>query len=98
MLDAVDDEVRRISDDCYAVARRLLRDNRARLDAIVEQLLERETLDEPEIYMAAGIPHPAPSQPAGRPRTADVRTDQGCRLGRGVTSTCSGNRGAGGGS
>jgi cell division protease FtsH len=63
MLDAVDDEVRRISDDCYAEARRLLRENRARLDAIVEQLLEHETLDEPEIYAAAGIPHPAEPQP-----------------------------------
>ena len=63
MLDAVDDEVRRISDDCYAEARRLLRENRARLDAIVGQLLEHETLDEPEIYAAAGIPHPAEPQP-----------------------------------
>jgi cell division protease FtsH len=63
MLDAVDDEVRRISDDCYAEARRLLRENRARLDAVVEQLLEHETLDEPKIYAAAGIPHPAEPQP-----------------------------------
>ncbi|HTF50949.1 MAG TPA: ATP-dependent zinc metalloprotease FtsH [Pseudonocardia sp.] len=56
MLDIVDDEVRRISDDCYAEARRLLRENRDKLDAIVEQLLEYETLDEPRIYAAAGIP------------------------------------------
>ena len=63
MLHAVDDEVRRISDDCYAEARRLLRENRARLDAIVEQLLEHETLDEPEVYAAAGILHPAERQP-----------------------------------
>jgi cell division protease FtsH len=57
MLDIVDDEVRRISDDCYAEARRLVRENRDKLDAIVEQLLEHETLDEPEIYAAAGIQH-----------------------------------------
>jgi cell division protease FtsH len=59
MLDAVDEEVRRISDDCYAEARRLLRENRDRLDTIVEQLLEHETLDEAEIYAAAGIPRTA---------------------------------------
>jgi cell division protease FtsH len=58
LLDAVDEEVRRITDECYAEARRLLRENRNRLDAIVAQLLERESLDEPEIYAAAGIPRP----------------------------------------
>ena len=56
MLDAVDEEVRRISDECYAEARRLLRDNRDRLDRIVERLLEQERLDEQEVYEAAGIP------------------------------------------
>jgi cell division protease FtsH len=66
MLDTVDDEVRRISDECYAEARRLLRENRARLDAIAAQLLEHETLDEPKIYAAAGSPRPAgPPAPAG---------------------------------
>ena len=35
--------------------RRLLRENRDKLDAIVGALLERESLDEPEIYAAAGI-------------------------------------------
>jgi cell division protease FtsH len=33
----------------------LLRENRDKLDRIVEQLLIRETLDEPEVYAAAGI-------------------------------------------
>jgi cell division protease FtsH len=59
LLDAVDEEVRRITDECYAEARRLLRENRDKLDAIVVQLLARESLDEPEIYAAAGIPRPA---------------------------------------
>ena len=68
MLHAVDDEVRRISDDCYAEARRLLQENRARLDAIVEQLLEHETLDEPQVYAAAGIPHPLEPQLVTTPR------------------------------
>ncbi len=55
LLDAVDEEVRRITDECYAEARRLLRANRDKLDAIVAQLLARESLDEADIYAAAGI-------------------------------------------
>jgi len=69
MLDAVDQEVHRITDECYAEARRLLRENRDKLDSIVEQLLIHETLDEPDVYAAAGIarpaaaPKPAPALP-----------------------------------
>jgi cell division protease FtsH len=64
MLNAVDEEVRRITDECYAEARRLLAENRARLDRIVEQLLAHETLDEAEVYAAAGIERPtAPERP-----------------------------------
>lgn len=65
MLNAIDEEVRRITDECYAQARRILKENRSRLDRIVEQLLVHETLDEPEVYAAAGIQVPAvPAKPA----------------------------------
>ena len=60
LLNAVDDEVRRITDECYAEARRLLREHRAKLDAIVAELLAKESLDEPEIYAAAGMPRRTP--------------------------------------
>ena len=66
LLDAVDEEVRRITDECYTEARRLLKENRSKLDAIVAQLLVHESLNEPEIYAAAGLtrtavtPSPAP--------------------------------------
>jgi cell division protease FtsH len=64
MLNAVDEEVRRITDECYSEARRLLRENRASLDRIVEQLLIHETLDEAEVYAAAGIDRAAtPARP-----------------------------------
>jgi cell division protease FtsH len=66
LLDAVDEEVRRITDECYAEARRLLRNNRDKLDAIVAQLLERESLDEAEIYAAAGIAR-SPGKPSPAP-------------------------------
>jgi cell division protease FtsH len=55
LLNAVDEEVRRIVEECYAEARRLLRENRPKLDAIVAQLLIDESLDEPAIYAVAGI-------------------------------------------
>jgi cell division protease FtsH len=54
-LDAVDGEMRRIVDECYEVACRLLRENRDRLDSLSAALLANETLDESEAYRAAGI-------------------------------------------
>jgi len=55
MLNAIDEEVHRITDECYAEARRVLKENRQKLDAIVKQLLLHETLDESDVYAAAGI-------------------------------------------
>ena len=79
LLDAVDEEVRRLTDECYAEARRLLRANRDKLDAIVAQLLVRESLDEVEIYAAAGIARPAVSEPPAPvpapPPAADVSAE-----------------------
>ncbi|MFD6422658.1 ATP-dependent zinc metalloprotease FtsH [Streptomyces sp. NPDC060198] len=62
-LDAIDEEMRRIVDECYEDACRLLRENRDRLDSLAEALLANETLEEAEAYRAAGItrlekPHP----------------------------------------
>jgi cell division protease FtsH len=54
-LDAVDQEIRRLIEEAYARAIALLTENRTRLDNIVTQLLARETLDEIEVYAAAGI-------------------------------------------
>ncbi|OEJ33931.1 ATP-dependent zinc metalloprotease FtsH [Streptomyces subrutilus] len=54
-LDAVDHEMRRIVDECYVEACRLLRENRPKLDALAEALLANETLDESAAYAAAGI-------------------------------------------
>ncbi len=51
----VDHEVRRIVEEQHERTRRLLTDNRERLDALAEALLEHETLDEVDAYAAAGI-------------------------------------------
>jgi cell division protease FtsH len=57
-MELVDSEVRRIVEECYAEALRLLGDHREQLEALAHALLERETLDEPDAYEAAGIARP----------------------------------------
>ncbi|HEX6939422.1 MAG TPA: ATP-dependent zinc metalloprotease FtsH, partial [Longimicrobiales bacterium] len=60
----VDAEVKRILSEAYEEAMRLLRENRALLEAIAEALLERETLDREEIeLLVAGQPLPALRRP-----------------------------------
>ncbi len=57
-LDAVDAEMRRIVDECYEAACRLLTEHRHRLDALADALLEHETLEEADAYRTAGVPRP----------------------------------------
>jgi cell division protease FtsH len=66
----VDQEVRRLVDDCYGQAVATLRDNRSRLDRLARTLLERETLDEDEAYTAAGITREAAPAAVVRGETA----------------------------
>ncbi|MBS1895654.1 MAG: cell division protein FtsH, partial [Actinobacteria bacterium] len=54
----VDREVRRIVDEAEEEVLELLRRERARLEALAEALLQRETLDQPEAYEVAGVPLP----------------------------------------
>jgi cell division protease FtsH len=54
----VDDEVRRIVGEAHEEVVRLLRENRPRLDSLVDALLEHETLDEDDAYAAAGVDRP----------------------------------------
>ncbi|HLB19782.1 MAG TPA: ATP-dependent zinc metalloprotease FtsH [Gaiellaceae bacterium] len=51
----VDQEVRRIVDEAYEDVLVLLREHRSKLDDLALALLERETLDGPDAYAAAGI-------------------------------------------
>jgi cell division protease FtsH len=51
----IDAEVRKIVDECYADALRLLREHRPQLSQLAHKLLESETLDEDDAYAAAGI-------------------------------------------
>jgi cell division protease FtsH len=57
----IDGEVRRIVDGCESDVRTLLSENRPKLDALVQALLEKETLDQEEAYQVAGVaPPPRP--------------------------------------
>jgi hypothetical protein len=51
----VDAEVRRLIDECYSVALGTLHDNRDRLEKLANALLENETLDGDDAYVAAGF-------------------------------------------
>ncbi|GAA3103559.1 cell division protease FtsH [Kribbella aluminosa] len=70
LLNTVDEEVRRLIEQCYADARRLLREHRPKLDSIADQLLEHETLDEADAYAAAGIPRRTRPEPPALPQAA----------------------------
>ena len=61
----VDEEVRRIIQECHDEAIRLLKAHRKELDALAQALLERETLDERQILEVTGLKRDA----------VDVRTD-----------------------
>jgi cell division protease FtsH len=61
----VDQEVRAIIDECYDNAVGRLQENRDRLEALTQALLERETLDEEDAYRVAGFPRRPPALDAG---------------------------------
>jgi cell division protease FtsH len=61
----VDEEVRRIVDVSHREVVELLKQNRSRLDSLVDALLEHETLDENDAYAAAGVER----TPSGTPDT-----------------------------
>jgi cell division protease FtsH len=60
----LDDEVRRIVAEAHDEVVTLLTENRERLDALASALLEHETLDEDDVYAAAGVTRPR-ATPAG---------------------------------
>ncbi len=68
----IDEEVRLIIDDCYGTAKKLLEDNRDKLDKMAQALLEYETIDKDQIddIMAGRDPQP----PAGWDDNDDAPT------------------------
>jgi cell division protease FtsH len=79
-MQKVDAEIRRILDEQYALARKILEENRDKVEAMTAALLEWETLDAEQIkdIMSGRPPRPpkpaqAPQQPpqAGAPGAAE---------------------------
>ena len=67
----VDAEIRRILDEQYAVARKLIEDNRDKVEAMTAALMEFETIDADQINdIMAGIPVREP-----KPKQAPVKSD-----------------------
>jgi cell division protease FtsH len=59
----IDEEVRRLVEQCDDEVASLLSANRDKLDALVHALMERETLDEEDAYAVAGVERPPPPGP-----------------------------------
>ena len=66
-MQKVDSEIRRIIDDQYALARKLLEENRDKVEAMTKALMELETIDSDQIDdIMAGKPPRPPKQPQVR--------------------------------
>jgi len=72
-LQQVDAEVRRIIDEQYARARKLIEDNRDKIEAMTHALLEWETIDAEQIddIMAGRPPRPPKPAPVAKPPASE---------------------------
>jgi len=67
-MQKVDQEIRRVIDEQYALSRRLLEENRDKVEAMAKALLELETIDADQINdIMAGLP-PRPPKPPQAPQ------------------------------
>ncbi len=79
-MKAVDKEVRNIIDQQYALARRLLEENRDKVEAMAKALLEWETIDADQIGdIMSGRPPRPPKPVAGKPPAAPSEPTSGGR-------------------
>jgi cell division protease FtsH len=76
-MQKVDIEIRRIVDQQYGLARRLIEENRDKVEAMAKALLEWETIDSDQIedIMQGRAPRPPkPATPAATPPADDTPT------------------------
>ena len=55
----IDDEVKRIADECFEQACRLLKEHRDKLDELARALIQHDSLDEKEILAVTGLTPPS---------------------------------------
>jgi cell division protease FtsH len=72
----VDSEIRRIIDEQYAAARKILEENRDKVEAMATALLEWETIDSDQIddIMAGRPPRPPKERSSGGGSSAGTAT------------------------
>ena len=72
----VDMEIRRIIDEQYGLARRLIEENRDKVETMAKALLEWETIDAEQVndIMEGRAPRPPKPSPAPIPPSADSNT------------------------
>jgi cell division protease FtsH len=84
-MQTVDAEVRRIVDEQYAIARKLIEENKDKIEAMTQALLEWETIDSDQINDIMDGRPPRPPKPpqsmsstkASEEPAAAVKTDGG---------------------
>jgi cell division protease FtsH len=76
-MQKVDSEIRRIIDQQYGVARKLLEENREKVEAMAAALLEFETLDAEQIADIMSGKPPRPPKPSGSQAPSKPSSDGG---------------------
>jgi cell division protease FtsH len=76
-MQKVDQEIKRIIDEQYALARKLIEDNRAKVEAMAQALLEWETLDSDQIEDVMQGRAPRPPKPTSTPANPTFGPDAG---------------------
>jgi cell division protease FtsH len=76
-MQKVDQEIKRIIDEQYALARKLIEDNRAKVEAMAQALLEWETLDSDQIEDVMQGRAPRPPKPTTTPAAPTFGPDAG---------------------
>jgi cell division protease FtsH len=76
-MQKVDQEIKRIIDEQYALARKLIEANRAKVDAMAQALLEWETLDSEQIEDVMQGRPPRPPKPTSTPANPTFGPDAG---------------------
>ena len=81
-MQKVDAEIRSIIDEQYGVARKILEDNRDKVEAMTAALLEWETIDADQIAdIVDGRPPRPPKTPQGPPDSSDTSASSGLAAG-----------------
>jgi cell division protease FtsH len=76
-MQKVDAEIRRIIDQQYRVARKILEENRDKVEAMTKALLEWETIDADQIGDIMGGKPPRPPKPSGGSTTPSKPASDG---------------------